>query len=258
MFLKIFFSLALAVMIIGCDSDSTTEVAQSSIHGSVSFLDGTPAANAEIRLIVIQSNQNKFTSTDENGNYSFEDLQDGTYEVSFISLSYEVNSYRSDPITLSGNNVEHDFNITYGILDELKSSVISDSVLLIQYQPDGAKIGNNYSAISSMQGFYRPAAGTNITLECDIYEMPENLNWNDADSLTPSYVKENFTYLMSVSETANNFYHTMEITGENIAKIFSNPVNGFVFIKKTFDEKVLKIPCVDFNNNDFGLTIEYQ
>ena len=257
MIYRFLFSFLLVVMIIGCDSESGTEVKEASIYGTVSFLDGAPAANAEIRLIVVQSNQNLFTSTDENGNYTFTNLSAATYEVSFVSLSYEVNSYRSEEISLSGNNVEHNFNITYGILDELKSTVVSDSVILIQYQPDGARIGNNFSAVSSLKGYYRPN-GANITLACDVYEMPQSYNWSDADSLKPKYVKDNFTFLMSLEETGSNFNHSLEISGENIPKILSNPVNGFVFIKRTNDGAVLKIPCVDFNNNDFGLVIDYN
>jgi hypothetical protein len=258
MFLRVLLFLSALLIFIGCDSESSTEVSQASIQGTVQFLDGSAAANAEIRLIVVQSNQNKFTNTDNSGNYSFEDLSDGIYEVSFISPSYEVNSYRSSEITLSGNNVEHNFFITYGILDELKTQIVSDSVLLVQYQPEGAKIGNNYSAVKNMSGYYRPASGSKITLECDVYEMPQNLSWNDADSLTPTYVKANFTYVMSLSESTTNFFHSVELSGESIPKILSNPANGFVFIKTTYDDKVLKVPCVDFNNNDFGLVIEYN
>ncbi len=258
MILRVGILFLLGAFLFGCSEDSTTESAASSINGKVQFLDGTAAANAEIRLIVVESNQNKFTNTDENGNYGFADLAPGKYEISFISPTYEINSYRSDEIELSGDNVVHDVTITYNILDELKSKVISDSLFLIQYQPHGAKIGNNYSAVNKITGYYRPGTGVDITLSCEVYEMPASYNWNDADSLTPANVKENFTHLMSLTESSNNFNHSVELSGADIEKVLSNPPNGFVFVKSTDDSKILKIPCVDFNNNDFGWVIEYN
>lgn len=247
----------LITILIGCDNESGTENTEASIYGKVTFLDGTPVADAEVRLIVLQSNQNRFTTTDNNGSYRFDNLFNSSYQINFISQSYEVNSYRSPELPLSRNSIEHNFKITYSILDDFKSSFISDSVVLMQFQPAGAKIGNNFSAVSNLQGYYRPAEGDDITLECDVYEMPVNVNWSDTTALTPTNIKENFTYLMSLSDTKNNFRHTLEIKGNDIPKILSNPANGFAFIKRTNDEAVLKIPCIDFNNNDFGLVIKY-
>lgn len=258
MLLRIVITSLLMVFLFGCSEETSTETQKSSISGTVKFLDGAPAANAEIRLIVVQSNQNKFTTTNGNGIYKFDDLTDGVYEISFISPTYEINSYRSEELTLSGNNIVHNVDITYHILDEVKSKVVSDSLFLIQYHPEGAKIGSNFSAVSKMTGYYRPGSGAEITLECEVFEMPVNYNWNDADSLTPAYVKENFTYLTSLTENANNFNHSVELMGKDIETILSNPSNGFVFIKSSYDERVLKIPCVDFNNNDFGWVIEYN
>lgn len=63
---------------------------------------------------------------------------------------------------------------------------------------------------------------------------------------------------MSLTENTSNFNHSVELTGEKIEMILSNPSNGFVFIKSIHDESILKIPCVDFNNNDFGWVIEYN
>lgn len=258
MFTRVILFVFILGLIVGCSEETSTESQKSAISGAVNFLDGTPAANAEIRLIVVQSNQNKFTTTDGSGRYSFADLSDGVYEISFISPTYEINSYRSEELTLSGNNIVHDVNITYNILDEAKSKVVSDSLFLIQYHPDAAKIGSNFNAVSKMIGYYRPGSGMEITLSCDIYEMPASYNWNNADSLTPAYVKDNFTYLMSLTENTSNFNHSVELTGEKIEMILSNPSNGFVFIKSIHDESILKIPCVDFNNNDFGWVIEYN
>lgn len=258
MFLRKVLFLFFVIVFISCSEDSSTETTEALIFGNVTFLDGTPAENAQIRLIVTQSNQNKFTNTDQNGNYRFDDLTEGNYEIGFSSLSYDINSYRSDEISLSGNNVEHNFNITYNMLDELKVMVVNDSLFFIQFQPEGARIGSNTGAVSKLLGYYRPNAGTNITLDCDVYEVPNNIVWEESTWLTPKYVRENFVHSMSLTETASNFNHSVEINGENIAKILSNPLNGFVFIKRTTDEKILKVPCVDFNNNDFGFRIQYN
>lgn len=258
MFIRIVLLLIFISIFIGCSEESSTETTEASIYGSVTFLDGSPAANAQIRLIVTQNNQNKFANTDQNGNYKFDDLSEGNYEIGFTSLSYDVNSYRSEEISLSGNSVEHNFNITYNMLDELKVLVVSDSVFFIQFQPEGARMGNNTEAVSKLLGYYRPSAGTNITLECDVYEVPDDIVWEESTWLTPKYIRENFVRSMSLTETASNFNHSLEISGENIAKIVSNPSNGFVFIKRIADDKLLKVPCVDFNNNDFGFRIQYN
>lgn len=258
MFARVVFLTLFVVAFIGCSEESSTEVSKSSIFGRVTFLDGSSAGNAQIRLIVTESNQNKFTNTDQNGNYRFDDLAGGNYEIGFTSLSYDINSYRSEEISLSGNNVEHNFNITYNMLDELKVLVVNDSLFFIQFQPEGARIGNNTMAVSKLLGYYRPNAETNITLECDVYEVPNDVVWEESTWLTPKYVRENFVHSMSLTETASNFNYSVEISGENIARIVSNPSNGFVFIKKSNDDKVLKVPCVDFNNNDFGFRIQYN
>lgn len=258
MFIRIAMLLFFILIFISCSEESSTEITKSSIYGSVTFLDGGAAANAQIRLIVTQSNQNKFTNTDQNGNYKFDDLAEGKYEIGFTSLSYDINSYRSEEIALSGNNVEHNFHITYNMLDELKVLVVSDSVFFIQFQPEGARIGSNTGAVSKLLGYYRPSAGTNITLESDVYEVPNDIVWEESTWLTPKYVRENFVLSMSLTETASNFNHSLEISDENIAKVVSNPSNGFVFIKRIADDKILKVPCVDFNNNDFGFRIQYN
>ena len=55
-----------------------------------------------------------------------------------------------------------------------------------------------------------------------------------------------------------NGKHEIRFYGNDIASILSNPTNGFIFVKKTIDDTKLKVPCVDFNNNDFGLKIRYK
>ncbi len=258
MLLRKILLLLFITIFISCSEESNTETTKSSIYGRVTFLDGSAATNAQIRLIVTQSNQNKFTNTDQTGNYKFDDLSEGSYEIGFTSLSYDINSYRSEGISLSGNNVEHNFNITYNMLDEVKVIIVSDSVFFIQFQPEGARIGNNIGAVNKLLGYYRPTTGTNITLECDVYEIPNDLVWEESTWLTPKYVRDNFVFSMSLTETVSNFNHSIEISGENITRIISNPSNGFVFIKRIADNKILKVPCVDFKNNDFGLKIEYN
>lgn len=258
MIIKAVLSLLFVLLILSCSEESNTETGTSRIYGKVTFLDGSAATNAQIRLIVTQSNQNKFTNTDQNGNYSFDELANGKYEIGFTSLSYDINTYRSEKISLSGNDVEHNFNITYNMLDELKVLIVSDSLFFIQFQHEGGRIGNNFSAIDKLSGYYRPNAGNNITLECDVYEVPNDMVWEESSWLTPKYVKENFVFSMSLTETVSNFNYSIEINEENIPKIISDPANGFVFIKRNYDDKILKVPCVDFNNNDFGLKIEYN
>ena len=96
-------------------------------------------------------------------------------------------------------------------------------------------------------------------MSCDIYLAPDQLAWDANDSLfTSEFIKQNYTYITSVEEITTNGRHEIRFYDEDIVKILSNPINGFVFLKKNEDEKQLMIPCVDYNNNDFGLLINYK
>ncbi|MCF8260005.1 MAG: carboxypeptidase-like regulatory domain-containing protein [Melioribacteraceae bacterium] len=255
--LKVISFFLLLVVFIGCGDDSPTESNNLTISGRVTFIDGTPAANADLRLIVVSSNQNQFTVTDSEGNYSFTELSSVNYQVNFSSQSYLVNSYTSPNLNPSDGNLVHDFSITYGILDEINYNPVSDSVFLIQYHPESGRIGNNFDRVNQLRGYYFRDFNGSSTLDCEVYEVSSSYNWANSSELTPSYVRANFTHVMSLTDSYNNSVHTVEFSDEDIPKILSNPVNGFAFIKTNYDNKVLRVPCVDFNNNDFGLRFEY-
>lgn len=88
---------------------------------------------------------------------------------------------------------------------------------------------------------------------------PDDLSWEANDSLfTYEFIKQNYTFLTTIDETNSNGRHEIRFYDEDIPKLLSNPLNGFLFIKKNIDEKELMVPCVDFNNNDFGLLIYYK
>ena len=59
-------------------------------------------------------------------------------------------------------------------------------------------------------------------------------------------------------EPVVNGRHEIKISdSNNIQSMFSNPSNGFAFVLNDTTANEIKIPCVDFSNNDFGLKIFY-
>ena len=78
--------------------------------------------------------------------------------------------------------------------------------------------------------------------------------------MTPEYIQSNFQFLFSVNEEpVVNGRHEIKISdSNNIQSMFSNPSNGFAFVLNDTTANEIKIPCVDFSNNDFGLKIFYK
>jgi len=245
----------------GCKEKAVSEpeVKNSSISGSVLFLDGTKGVSANLELQNVSNDSRTYTIADQNGNYEFTNLISGDYFIRFKSGSYNISGFEKGITLLENDNFNQDVFILYNMVDELKAIEKNKDVVLIKFQQDGAKIGTNYNSIDYLSGIYSKDISNSYTLSCDIYICPDTLNWLADDSyFNIDYIKQNFEFVTSVDESLINGKHEIRFYENDIASILSNPTNGFIFVKKTIDDTKLKVPCVDFNNNDFGLKIRYK
>lgn len=244
-----------------CSEDKIVEpdIFKGDISGQVKFLDGTPGAFARVNLQSLSNNRTVIDTADQDGMYKFDELKSGDYILSFVSTGYDIHSFIVE-ITLQENEtIYQDLYIVYKMLDDEKARTINDDIVLIKFHRDGAGIGDNYSLINNLTGYYGGDLFNNATLSCEIYELPNDFNWTETNvELTADSVRENFVYVMEIDDTTRYGNHEIVFTGEDIPKILSNPSNGFVFVNKGEEGRSLKILCVDRLNNDFGLIINYK
>ncbi|MCK7522851.1 MAG: carboxypeptidase-like regulatory domain-containing protein [Ignavibacteriales bacterium] len=220
------------------------------------------AANARIELSSNTSGRYVYDTCDSLGNFFFDSLYKDNYTLTFRSTSYDIyTSYVSVSVDEDQDIIQDGILLRYNMLDDFSTKIISDSVFFIKMQPDGAKIGNNYDLINILSGYYRSGGFRfNVVEHKCIYLVPEGVNWNDPGiDLTPTYIQSNFQFLFSVNEEpVVNGRHEIKISdSNNIQSMFSNPSNGFAFVLNDTTANEIKIPCVDFSNNDFGLKIFY-
>jgi hypothetical protein len=237
------------------DPDSST----ASIGGSVLYLDGSPGKFAPLQLRKLSSSLLLYTSADENGLYKFDSLEAGDYNIRFGSNNADIHSYEVEVSINESQNLEQNIFILYKKIDEFNALKKGKDVFLIKYAPEGGRIGENHQFVNYLSGTFYGDITNSFTLSCDIYLAPDQLSWEANDSLfTSEFIKQNYTYITSIDEIISNRRHEIRFYGEDIVKLLSNPLNGFIFIKKNQNEKELMIPCVDYNNNDFGLLINYK
>ncbi len=258
--LTILFSLI--ILLTSCKENDTIiseEVGNGMISGIAKYLDNSVAAFARIELQSVSSGRSIYTYCDSVGKFSFSSLQEGAYNVIFRSTNYDISTSYSLVNLSKDQSVTKDIYIRYNMLDDFATRQINDNFFLIKFQPNGAKLGNNFSLVDHLSGYYRTNLSDSVTLSAQVFKVPDNLNWNDIN-LNPDSIPSEFEFLFEVNdEVTFNGTHEIQISGDNISKIFSNPPNGFAFIVKKDSLNVkLKIPCVDFNNNDFGLKIIYK
>jgi len=252
-----------SVLFISCLEEDVllnTEKGTSSISGLLKFLDNTPAGSAVIELKSNASGKFIYDTCDVNGNFAFQFLYKGDYTLTFRSTNYDLNTTYAGVSLEDNQNIIKDVYIKYNMLDDFAARIISKDVFLIKMHPDGAKLGNNYDLVNNLSGYYRAGTSDSITLSADVYLVPANINWdNPGVDLTPMYINSNFQFLFSLDEEAVvNGRHEIKILDSNIQDMFSNPSNGFAFVRRDSVANEIKIPCVDFNNNDFGLKIFYK
>jgi len=256
---KIIFLMYL-LFLLGCNESSVDpDSSTASIRGSVLYLDGTAGKYAPLQLRKLSSSLLLYTSADENGLYQFDSLDAGDYNIRFGSSNADIQSFEVEVAIDEGQILDQDIFILYKKIDEFNALKKNKDVFLIKYAPEGGRIGENYQLVDYLSGTFYGDFTDAFTLSCDIYLAPEQLSWEANDSLfTSEFIKQNYTFLTSVEEFNSNGRHEIRFSNEDIVKILSNPVNGFLFINKNEDEKELMIPCVDFDNNDFGLLINYK
>ncbi|MCB9210678.1 MAG: carboxypeptidase regulatory-like domain-containing protein [Ignavibacteriales bacterium] len=249
-----------SIIFIGCsDNGNNPIVKNSGINGHVLYLDGSVGKFAQIQLRKLSSSLLLYTGADENGFYQFDSLQAGNYKVSFLSNNEDIYTYEVELSVSEDETYEQNIYILYKKIDEFNALKKSTDVFLIKFEPEGGKIGDNYQFVDYLSGTFIGDDANNFTLSSDIYFAPENLSWSGADSLfAPDNIRQNYEFVTSITETSNNGNHEIRFSGEDISKILSNPINGFIFVKNENEDKELVIPCVDFINNDFGLIIRYK
>ena len=232
----VIFLLLSSILIISCSEDNsviTTEQGNSTITGQLKFLDDTPAAFARIELRSNTSGRYIYDTCDVNGNFFFDQLYNDTYTLTFRSTSYDINTSYVSVIVEDNQNVNQDVYISFNMLDDFATKIVSDDVFLIRMSPDGAKIGDNYDLIDYLSGYYRSSGTDSVSLSANIYFVPETFNWNDPGTdLTAEYIQSNFEFLFSIDEqSVINGRHEIRISDiTNIRNIFSNPPEGFAFV----------------------------
>ncbi len=253
-----------AILLTSCSDDDSitpTQNGNSSITGQLKFLDDSPAANARIELSSNTSGRYVYDTCDALGNFFFDSLYKDNYTLTFRSSSYEIYTSYVPVSVDEDQDIIQDVYIRYNMFDDFATKIISDSVFLIKMYPDGAKIGNNFDLISNLSGYYRSGGQDSISLSANVYLVPANIDWNNPGTdLTTQYIQSNFQFLFSVNEEpVVNGRHEIKISDtNNIQSMFSNPSNGFAFVLNDSSASEIKIPCVDFSNNDFGLKIFYK
>ncbi len=258
----VYIVLSLSIfLIISCSEDSVVEpeTGTGEITGQVKFISGDAGAFARVNLQYLENNRTTIDTADQNGIYLFTDLVSGDYIVSFESTGYDIYSYRVDVSLSKNETITQDLYIVYNMLDDEKARTVNDSIVLVKYHRNGAGIGENYQVINNLTGYYGGDLLNSATLSCEIYELPVDFDWTDTNlDLTSEFVRQNYTYVTEVKDTTIFGNHQIVFEGEEIPKILSNPPNGFVFVRKDDQNRTLKIPCVDRQNNDFGLIINYN
>ncbi|MFH1196729.1 MAG: carboxypeptidase-like regulatory domain-containing protein [bacterium] len=248
------------VLIYSCKEDSVSTGGEvHSVYGKATFLDGTPAVQAKVQLKNLTTSRLFYDTSDVNGGFNFSNMINGNYVVRFASPAYEVNSYVSDSFDLTVSDIEHDFFITYKMLDDQEVYRIDDAIFFIKFNADAGRIGNNHDKVSRIIGYHSANAADSISLSCLVYKIPDGFDWETTSiEITPEYIAQNFTLLFEADEELNFQQHEIVFIDEMVPKILSNPSNGFAFVKKSAESKRIEVPCVDRQNNDYGLLFEYQ
>lgn len=257
--------LILLAFVFGCDDKNeflppAPEIGTGKIYGNLKFIDGTPGSNAMIRLKDFQTNVSLFTGADENGNYEFNELVDGKYQVVYQSPAYEMNVYLSDTLeTVNNSELKHDFTITYRMLDDQKLKIVNDDMFLIQYHHDAGRIGDSLHLVKGLIGFYSNDFTGRAVLSSKVYSVPDSFDWEaDSGNLDSTYITNNLEFLFELQDWSENSNHLVYIDGEKLGKLLTSVNKGFLFVKVGTEDQVLKVPCIDRQNNDFGLLFDYN
>jgi hypothetical protein len=139
---------SLIILLNSCKENETIiseEVGNGMISGVAKYLDNSAAAFARIELQSVSSGRSISTYCDSLGKFSFNSLQEGTYNLIFRSTNYDINTSYSLVNLNKDQSVTKDIYIRYNMLDDFATRQINDNFFLIKFQPNGARLGNNLS-----------------------------------------------------------------------------------------------------------------
>jgi hypothetical protein len=89
--------ICFAVICGHCVSAQTAEVG--TLKGKITSSSGSPIANAKVTIISVEASQTRATTTDENGNYEFENLTSGDYRFQVAAASFQALEIASAAVT---------------------------------------------------------------------------------------------------------------------------------------------------------------
>lgn len=121
------------------DTGDPEEPETGTISGTVTNPDAEPVVGAAVRI----ENTDLSTSTDDDGNYSFEDVDAGTYQVSVEAEGYEPTS--SEVVVESGTVVELDFTLEPVDGDDGGGNT-AESLLVADMSSEVGRSGPDWSA----------------------------------------------------------------------------------------------------------------
>jgi parallel beta-helix repeat protein len=220
------------------------------------------------------------TTTDENGNYSFSNIPDGTYRVRVEVLSYFVNSYHIVSLSGSDNNFTH-LDYAIGDMDIYQTEI---AVLNITNNGNGSVIIDEITA----EGTYLFEIDTELSIlavadennvfagwvgDVESTENPLSLSITDDISITAQFDDvsgidqvSNLTsiypnpctdyFYLSNSENISQIVIYNQI-GVEIVKLNGKDIEGFVNTSN-FAAGVYFVRISDFSNNNTSFKIVKQ
>jgi len=243
----------------GCgDDDSVTGPKTiGTVSGQVTYLDGAKVSQLSIQFLNVITKRSYTSVTDASGNFSVSNLAEGKYELTTQGTSSLVYKY-VDTVEVNENRTQFNFIFKYRYIDDFKVIEVNDDLSFVKFNTFDTHVGSALDSINYVAGYFQNDFTDANTLSADIYQIPNGIVWETlAQTADADYVKNNFTKLTTINEITQQPHHILVFQGSDLNVLFSNPANGFAFVNAD-TTKVLKIPCIDRANNDFGLEIFYK
>lgn len=255
----IFCIFILTLFINGCGNESGTTGPSmlENVKGHVTYLDGSDVAKLNIQFLNITTKRSYSTTTDASGNFNVSNLSEGIYELSTQGTSSLVYKY-IDTVDVNINNSEFDFIFKYRYIDDQIFIAVNDDLSFIKFNTFDTKIGSAFDSINYVAGYYQGDFANEYTLSAEIYEIPAGVNWTElAEIADADYIRTNYTKLITLEEIFVSQSHVLIFRDDALNVLYSNPSNGFAFVNAD-TTKILKLPCIDRQNNDIALEIYYK
>lgn len=256
---RVLLVFAFIIFAAGCADDGSVNGPKTigTVSGQVTYLDGTKVSQLSIQFLNVTTKRSYTSVTDASGNFSVSNLAEGKYELSTQGTSSLVYKY-VDTVDVNESKTQFNFIFKYRYIDDFKFIEVNDDLSFIKFNTFDTRIGSALDSIQYVAGYFQNDFADEATLSADIYQIPDGLVWETlAQTVDADYVKNNFTKLTSITEITQQPHHILVFQGNDLNVLYSNPSNGFAFVNAD-TTKVLKIPCIDRANNDFGLEIFYK